>query len=60
MTDTYFEREVLSRLRAISNNCIDPWAVGRLRILADEVEQNAPAFDGDNFKDRGQPPNDHR
>ena len=39
MTDTYFHREMLSRLRAISNNCIDQWAVGRLRIMADEIEQ---------------------
>ena len=37
--DTYFDRELLSRIRAISNNCLDPWAVGRLRIMADEIEQ---------------------
>jgi hypothetical protein len=39
MIDKCFNREMLSRLRAISNNCIDPWAVERLRIIADEIEQ---------------------
>lgn len=39
MKDTCFDREMLSRLRAISNNCIDSWAVERLRIMADEIEQ---------------------
>jgi len=39
MTDTDFHRELLSRLRAIANNCIDPWAIERLRIMAAEIEQ---------------------
>jgi hypothetical protein len=39
MTDNDFHRELLSRLRAISNNCIDPWAIERLRIMAAEIEQ---------------------
>jgi hypothetical protein len=39
MTDTEFLREVISRLCAITNNCLDPWAVGRLRIMAEDIEQ---------------------
>jgi hypothetical protein len=39
MTDNDFHRELLSRIRAISNNCIDPWAIERLRIMAAEIEQ---------------------
>jgi hypothetical protein len=39
MTHTHLVREMLSRLRAISNNCTDSWAVARLRIMVDEVEQ---------------------
>lgn len=39
MTDNDFHRELLSRLRAISNNCVDPWAIQRLRIMAAEIEQ---------------------
>lgn len=39
MTDNDFHRELLSRLRAIANNCIDPWAIERLRIMAAEIEQ---------------------
>jgi hypothetical protein len=39
MTDNDFHRELLSRLRAIANNSIDPWAIERLRIMAAEIEQ---------------------
>jgi hypothetical protein len=39
MTDNDFHRELLSRLRAIANNCIDPWAIERLRIMAAEIEE---------------------
>jgi hypothetical protein len=39
MTDNDFHRELLSRLRAIANNCMDPWAIERLRIMASEIEQ---------------------
>jgi hypothetical protein len=39
MTDNDFHRELLSRLRAIANNCIDPWAIERLRIMATEIEE---------------------
>lgn len=39
MTENDFNRELLSRLRAIANNCIDPWAIERLRIMAAEIEQ---------------------
>jgi hypothetical protein len=39
MTDIDFHRELLSRLRAIANNCVDPWAIERLRIMAGEIEQ---------------------
>jgi hypothetical protein len=39
MTDNDFHRELLSRLRAISNNCFDPWAIQRLRIMAADIEQ---------------------
>jgi hypothetical protein len=50
MTDTYFDRDMLSRLRAISNNCIDSWAVGRLRIMADEIEQRLDVERRDDFE----------
>jgi hypothetical protein len=40
MTDNDFHRELLSRLRAIANNCIDPWAIERLRIMASDIEQH--------------------
>jgi hypothetical protein len=50
MTDTYFDREMLSRLRAISNNCVDQWAVGRLRIMADEIEQRLRVEQPDDFE----------
>jgi hypothetical protein len=39
MTDEDFHRELLSRLRAIANNSIDPWAIERLRTMAAEIEQ---------------------
>jgi hypothetical protein len=39
MTDKDFHRELLSRLRAIANNSIDPWAIERLRIMAAEIER---------------------
>lgn len=39
MTDNDFHRELLTRLRAIANNSIDPWAIERLRIIATEIEQ---------------------
>jgi hypothetical protein len=39
MNDNDFHRELLSRLRAIANNCVDPWAIERLRIMAAEIEQ---------------------
>jgi hypothetical protein len=50
VTDTYFDREVLSRLRAIFINCIDSWAVGRLRIMADEIEQHLGVEQRDDFE----------
>jgi hypothetical protein len=49
MTDT-FDREMLSRLRAISNNCIGSWAVRRLRIMADEIEQRLAVERQDDFE----------
>jgi hypothetical protein len=39
MTDADFHYELMSRLRAISNNCVDQWAVGRLRAMAAEIEE---------------------
>lgn len=39
MTENDFHRELLSRLHAIANNCVDPWAIERLRIIAGEIEQ---------------------
>jgi hypothetical protein len=39
MTDNDFHHELLSRLRAIANNCADPWAIERLRTMAAEIEQ---------------------
>jgi hypothetical protein len=55
MTDSYFDREMLSRLRAISNNCNDSWTVGRLRIMADEIEQRLGVEPSDGFQHGARP-----
>jgi hypothetical protein len=39
MTDNDFHRELLSRVRAIANNSIDPWAIERLRVMAADIER---------------------
>jgi hypothetical protein len=40
MSDIDFHRELLSRVRAIANNTIDPWASERLRAMAVEIERH--------------------
>lgn len=59
MTHTHFVREMLSRLRAISNNCIDSWAVARLRIMVDEIEQHLTVQQPDDCE-HGVCPHDQR
>jgi hypothetical protein len=59
MAGTYFDREMLIRLRAISNNCIDSWAVWRLRIMVDEIEQRLGIDQPDDFE-HGIRPHDQR
>jgi len=40
MIDIDFNRELLSRVRAIASNSIDPWASERLRAMAAEIERH--------------------
>jgi hypothetical protein len=40
MSDIDFHRELLSRVRAIANNSIDPWASERLLAMAAEIERH--------------------